>query len=218
MNSSARTASIVGSACAGPRSWAGSVNTVNPRPGCEEQVEGGDQGEGLHDLDGQAGGEGAPPPAGDALGLGQGVEHQRDRRSGDQHHGQEHPHHVGEQHRDQPERRPPSPRISRNAAPVSVVTAEVSSCVARPPRWWGRHRRRGGRWTGRWRCPRRTRPGSATAPRPGTRAGSGGDLAQAVAGLHGFVAHDQDPGEQDEQAVGGEHDLPRLLPQLPQPG
>jgi hypothetical protein len=39
-----------------------------PAPRRQQQVERGDEGEALHDLDGQAGGEGAPPPAGYPVG------------------------------------------------------------------------------------------------------------------------------------------------------
>lgn len=54
----------------------------------EEHPHRGDQGEALHDLDGQAPAERLPPPVGGVLGLGQCVEHQRDRGARDEDDGQ----------------------------------------------------------------------------------------------------------------------------------
>ncbi|MCX5600946.1 hypothetical protein OOK29_22585 [Streptomyces phaeochromogenes] len=60
-----------------------------------------DQGQGLHDLDGEHAAEGFPPPAGDAVGLRQGVADQRQGRGDDQNDRQGHTDDEGQQQGDQ---------------------------------------------------------------------------------------------------------------------
>ncbi len=71
----------------------------------EEQPGGGDQHHRLGGLDRQDRGERPPPPPRDSLGLRQRVAGQRERRDGDQHHGQHQPRHVDHrQHQHQRDR------------------------------------------------------------------------------------------------------------------
>ena len=66
----------------------------------EEDPQGGDEHERLGDLDGQGAGEGPPPQPGQALGLGQGVADQADRRGDDEQDDQGQADDVGGEHDD----------------------------------------------------------------------------------------------------------------------
>ncbi|WP_406637531.1 hypothetical protein [Amycolatopsis sp. WGS_07] len=175
------------------------------RPDC------GDQHHRLGDLDTERGSDRPPPPAGERVGVRQGMADEEQRPADDQAqsdddsdgvHDQQrdadHDEHQADEDREQPASRSAVERLGHRVAHQGradpAAQHALGQAVGQPDDFVNEEQRQR-RGDERERDPRR-------------------DLFERVAGLEALVAHHENGTGEDEQAVRGDDDLPRTVPQF----
>ncbi|WP_208883341.1 hypothetical protein [Streptomyces armeniacus] len=182
----------------------------------EQDPDADDQRQGLADLNGEHAAEGAPPPAGDAVGLRQGVAHQGKGCPDDQDDGESDPYDVCDQQSDDRSGQDDAQDDQEDAAAlVQRVQDEVAQRLTRGALVDAVAHDRVGERVGeadRLPCQEQGESGGEEAERD-----AGGDLFYGVPPLDALVAHQDQARDHDQDRVAGDDDVPGVGPQLADP-
>ena len=167
--------------------------------------------EGLAELNSRGQAEGFPPPAGDRVGVRQGVAHEEQRPGDDQNEGDDDPHDVDQQQPQRQHDQDESDQDREQAADARAGDRLLQGAAQRG---------RGDTGAEHGQGQRVGQPDDLVGEEQGQGAGQEPqhdprpDLLDRVARLDAFVGHHQDAADDDQQPVDAQHDLPVAAPQL----